>query len=94
MSSLLLSKVDIGLKLCFAHNDRYGNSVTVRIGIVLESMQYLDDHEPKRLDSRIELGSYTCIVFKTKSKTILSPSKNEYLRRNKHFCKWCVSIVF
>ena len=27
LSSLLLSKMDVGLKLFFAHNDRYGNSV-------------------------------------------------------------------
>ena len=32
MSSLLLSKTDIGLKLFFAHNVRYGNSVTLEFG--------------------------------------------------------------
>ena len=48
MSSLLLSKTDIGLKLFFAHNVRYGNSVTFRNWVALEYLQYLDNHEPQR----------------------------------------------
>ena len=54
MSSLLLSKTDIGLKLFLAHNVRYGNSVTFRIWVVLEYLQYLDNHEPQRFDCCIE----------------------------------------
>ena len=55
MSSLLLSKTDIGLKLFFfAHNVRYGNSVTFRIWVALENLQYLDNHEPQRFDFCIE----------------------------------------
>ena len=46
MSSLLLSKMDIGLKLFFIHNVRYGKSVTFRIWMALESLQYLNNHEP------------------------------------------------
>ena len=37
MSSVLLSKTDIGLNLFFDHNVRNGNSVTLRIGVALES---------------------------------------------------------
>ena len=49
MSSFLLSKTDICSKLFFFdHNVRYGNSVTFRIGVVLESSQYLDNHAPQR----------------------------------------------
>ena len=51
---LLLSKTDIGLKLFFAHNVRHGNSVTFRIWVALESLQYLDNHEPQRFDFCIE----------------------------------------
>ena len=40
MSSILLSKTDIYSKLFFDHNVRYGNSVTFRIGVVLEASQY------------------------------------------------------
>ena len=54
MPSLLLSKTDIGLKHFFAHNYRYGYSVTFRIWVALESLQYLDNHEPQRFDSCIE----------------------------------------
>ena len=54
MSSLLLSKTNIGLKLFFAHNVKYGNSVTFRIGMALESLQNLDNHEPQRFDCCIE----------------------------------------
>ena len=54
MSSLLLSKTDIGLKLFFAHNVRYGNSVTFRIWVALEYLQYRDNHEPQRFDFCIE----------------------------------------
>ena len=54
MSSLWLSKTDIGLKLFFAHNVRYGNSVTFRIWVALEYLQYLDNHEPQRFDFYIE----------------------------------------
>ena len=50
MSFVLLSKTDIGLKLFFAHNVRYGNCVTFRILVALESLQYLDNHEPQRFD--------------------------------------------
>ena len=54
MSSLLLSKTDIGLKLFYAHNVKYGNSVTLRIGVASESLQNLDNHEPQRFDFCIE----------------------------------------
>ena len=50
MSSIVLSKTEIGLKLFFAHKVRYGNSVTFKIGVALESLQYLDKHEPQRFD--------------------------------------------
>ena len=52
MSSILLSKTDIRSKLFSDHNDivRYGNSVTFRIGVVLEASQYLDNHVPQRYD--------------------------------------------
>ena len=33
---------------------RYGNSVTFRIRVVLESSQYLDNHAPQRYDFCIE----------------------------------------
>ena len=54
MSSLLLSKTDIGLKHFFAHNVRYGNSATFRIWVALEFLQYLDNHEPQQFDFCIE----------------------------------------
>ena len=54
MSFLLLSKTDIGLNPFFAHNVRYGNSVSFRIGVALESLQYLDNHESQRFDFCIE----------------------------------------
>ena len=38
----------------FDHNVRYGNSVTFRIKVVLESSQYLDNHAPQRYDFCIE----------------------------------------
>ena len=65
MSFLLLSKTDIGLKLFFAHNVRYGNSVTVRIWVALESLQYLDNHEPHRFYFCIECTSTdrTCQLY-------------------------------
>ena len=50
MSSLLLSKTDIGLKLFFAHNVRYGNFVTFRIWVALEYLQYPDNPERQRFD--------------------------------------------
>ena len=54
MSSFLLSKTNICLKLFFDHNVRYGNSVTFRVGVILESSQYLDNHAPQRYDFCIE----------------------------------------
>ena len=65
MSSLLLSKTDIGLKLFFAHNVRYGNSVTFRIWLALESLQYLDNHKPQRFDFCIECTptNRTCQLY-------------------------------
>ena len=54
MSSILLSKTDICSKLFFDHNVTYGNSVTFRIGVVLEASQYLDNHAPQRYDFCIE----------------------------------------
>ena len=38
----------------FAHNVRYGNSVTFSIWVALEYLQYLDSHEPQRFDFCIE----------------------------------------
>ena len=65
MSSLLLSKTDIGLKHFFTHNVRYGNSVTFRILVALEFLQYLDNHEPQRFDFCIECRSTdrTCQLY-------------------------------
>ena len=55
MSSFLLSKTDICSKFFFFdHNVRYGNSVTFRIEVVLESSQYLDNHAPQPSDFCIE----------------------------------------
>ena len=45
MSSLFLSKTDVGFKNNFAHNVRYGNSATLRIGVALEFLQYLNNHD-------------------------------------------------
>ena len=41
-------------KNVFDHNVRYGNPVTFRLGVVLESSQYLDNHAPQRYDFCIE----------------------------------------
>ena len=48
--------------ILFFHNARYGNSVTFRIGVALESLQYLDSHESQRFDFCIEcmLTDRTC----------------------------------
>ena len=55
MSFLLLSKTDIGSKLFFfAHNVRYGNTVTFRIWVALEFLQYLNNHEPQHFEICIE----------------------------------------
>ena len=43
--------------ICFAHNVRYGNSVTFRIWVTLEFLQYLDNQEPQRFDFCIECTS-------------------------------------
>ena len=51
----------------FANNVRYGNSVTFRIGVTVESLQYLDNHESQGFDfvlnasQPIDLGSYIII---------------------------------
>ena len=66
--------------------------MTFRIGSALASLQYLDNHELHCFDF--------CIECKPNDRTchILSSSENnDYLRRNKHFSKWCdrcVSKVF
>ena len=57
MSSLFFSKTDIGLNIFFDHNVRYGNYVTFRIGVALESLQYLDNNEPQRFDFCIDCKS-------------------------------------
>ena len=57
MSSLLLSKTDVRLKHVFAHYVRYGNFVTFRIRVTLESLQYLDNLQPQRFDFFIECKS-------------------------------------
>ena len=66
MSSLMLSKTDISLILVFAHNVRYGNSVTFRIGVALESLKYLDNHSVLifvfNASQLIELVSYMYII--------------------------------
>ena len=54
MSSLLLLKTDIGWKLFFAHNVRYCYSVTFRIWVALESLQYIDNYQPQCFDFYIE----------------------------------------
>ena len=75
MSSLLLSKTDIVLIVCcffFAHNVRYGNSVTFRIWVALESLQYLDNHEPQRFEHCIECTptDRTCQLYHHQVKII------------------------
>ena len=50
----MLSNADIGFKLFFAHKARYDNSVTFRIRVTVESLQYLDNREPQRFDFCIE----------------------------------------
>ena len=90
MSSLSLWKTDIGLELFFAHNVRYGNSMTFRIGMALESLQYLNNHEPQRFDFCIEYQSTdrTCPLYYHRVKImIIYEGKNI-------FSKWCVSKVF
>ena len=42
------------LNFFFAHTVRYDNSVTFRIWVTVESLQYLDHHEPQRFDFCIE----------------------------------------
>ena len=73
MSSLLLSKKDIGSKLFFAHNVRYGNSVTFRIWVALEYLQYLDNHEPQRFDFCIECTptDRTCRLYHHQMKIMI-----------------------
>ena len=73
MSSLFLSKTDIGLKLFFAHNVRYGNSVTFRIGVAFDSLQYLDNHEPQCFDFCIECkpNDRTCQLYHHQVKIII-----------------------
>ena len=61
MPSLLLSKTDVRLKHFFAHNVRSGNFVTLRIGVTLESLQYLDNFQPQHFDF--------CIVCKSTDRT-------------------------
>ena len=57
-SSLLISKTDVKLNIFFfAYNVRYGNFVTFRIGVTLESLQYLDNLQPQRFDFCIECNS-------------------------------------
>ena len=57
MSSLLFSETEIGLKHFFYHNVRYVNFTTFKIGVALESWQYLDNHEPQRFDFCIDCKS-------------------------------------
>ena len=57
MSSLLLSKTNVRLKLFFAHNVKYGNFVTYRIGVTSESLQYFDNLQSQRFDFCIECKS-------------------------------------
>ena len=42
------------LNFFFTHDVRYCNSVTFRIWVALESLKYLDNHEPQRFDFCIE----------------------------------------
>ena len=65
MSFLLLSKRDIGLKHFFPHNVRYGNSVTFRIWVAFEFLQYLDNHEPQCFNFCIECTptDITCQLY-------------------------------
>ena len=61
MSCLLFTKADIDLK----HFLSLGNSVTFLIRVALESLQYLDNHEPQRFDFCIECKSpdRTCQLY-------------------------------
>ena len=54
MSSLFFSNADIGFKLFFAHNVRYGNSVTFTVGVAVESLQYVDNLESQGFGFCIE----------------------------------------
>ena len=74
MSSLWLSKTDIGLKLCFGYNVRYCNSVTFEIWVALEYLQYLDNHEPQRFDFCIECTptDRTCQLYHHQVKIMIS----------------------
>ena len=74
MSSILLSKTDIGFKFLFAHNVRYGNSVAFKIGMALESLRYLDNHESQRFDFCIECKSTDriCQLYYHQEKIIIN----------------------
>ena len=89
MSSLLLSKTDIGFKLFFAHNVRYGNSMTLRIGVALEYLQYLFNHESQRFDFCIECKPIerTCQLYYHQIQIMI-------IYEGTRFSKWCVSKVF
>ena len=73
MSPILLSKTDIGLKLFFAHYIRYGNSVTLRIGMTLELLQSFGNHESKRFDLCIECKptDRTCKLYHHQMKIMI-----------------------
>ena len=73
MSSLLLLKTDIGLKLFFAYNVRYGNSVTFKIWVALEYLKCHDNHESQRFDFCIECTptDRTCQLYHHQVKIII-----------------------
>ena len=81
MSSLFLSETHVGLKHFFVHNARYGNSVTFRLGVSLEFLQYLDSHESQRFDFCIEckLTDRTCHLYNHQVKMIIIDKETNIL---------------
>ena len=65
--------------------------MTLRIWVALESLQYLDNHEPQRFDFCIECTptDRPCQLYHHQVKIIII-----YDGTNKQFSKWCVSKVF
>ena len=62
------------LKFFFAHNHvRFGNSVTFKIRVALEVLQYLDRHEPQRFDFCIECTptDRTCQLYHQQVKIMI-----------------------
>ena len=89
MSFILLSKTDIGLKL-FPLIMLGMVTLTFRIWVALESLQYLDNHEPQSFDFCIEctLTDRPCHLYHPQVKIMI------LYEGTKQLSKWCVSKVF